>query len=130
MEIGQTVIQSLKSHYESGTSDLAQDFFLPCLACCSSYRRAVGYFSSSSLITWAQVLPKVVRSGDLTIQLLASPQLSDADRSALREASTTPGRDKIMRELADRIVTDAIKFSQQPSDVGLRMRLLSWMVAK
>ncbi len=129
MDAGKTIIEALKPHYESGNSDIAQDFFVPCLTYCNRYKRAVGFFSSSTLVTWAQILPRLVNNDDVGIQLLMSPQLSPKDKLALQQASTASQRERLLQELADQIVTDAVEFAANPSDVGLRMRLFSWLVA-
>jgi len=129
MDAGRTIIESLKSHYESGQSDIAQEFFVPCLTYCSFYKRAVGYFSSSALVTWAQILPRLIQNNTVGIQLLISPQLSASDRLSLQRATAPAHRDKLLQELADRIVTDAIEFAANPSDVALRIRLFSWLIA-
>ena len=56
-------IHNLKDDYNSDNDDLARDFLIPCLEECSSYRRCVGWFSSSSLITWSSILPKLIDGG-------------------------------------------------------------------
>lgn len=120
----------IKPHYRSGEDDLARDFFRPCLTHCSAYSRAVGYFSSSALVTWSHILPELARgSRDVSIRLLASPSLSDGDREALQTAATADHRDRLRREIGDRAVLDAIDFARQPHNLRLRLRLLAWMIA-
>jgi len=123
-------IENLESHYRSGDSDLGRDFFLPCLACCSSYRRAVGYFSSTALASWAQVLPKLAKTEDVKVHLLASPNLSEEDRAVLKRTADATERDRILQDLADRVVVDAYAFADDPANTDLRLELFSWMVAR
>ena len=122
-------ILNLKSFYRSGHSDLGRDFFLPCLSSCISYKRAVGYFSSSVLITWAQVLPRIAELDTIRIQLLASPVLSDQDKDAIQDAVSPEKRDRLLQEYADQIVLDAVYFSKTPLNVALRLKLLTWLIA-
>jgi hypothetical protein len=74
-------VRNLKSHYRSGRASLAKEFFAPCLAGCSLYRRAAGYFSSSALITWAAALPRLAQSSNVSIKVIASPQLSAEEKT-------------------------------------------------
>lgn len=122
-------ILNLKSFYRSGHSDLGRDFFVPCLSSCTSYKRAVGYFSSSVLTAWAQVLPRIAELDTIRIQLLASPVLSDQDKDAIQNAVSPEKRDRLLQEYADQIVLDAIDFSKAPLNVALRLKLLTWLIA-
>ena len=40
----------IKSEYRSLIDDMVRDFYIPCFENAVSYRRAVGFFSSSSLV--------------------------------------------------------------------------------
>ena len=126
----QICVQALKPHYRSGTDDIAEDFFQPCLACCSLYQRAVGFFSSSALATWADVLPRLAANKDnIRIQLLIHPELSPDDLQVLAEAASPDDRFRLRAELADRILLDALTFAGDPADRPLRLRLFSWLIA-
>jgi|GEM_PF-4560400 len=50
------MISDLKPHYRTGRDDLRKDFFTRCLADCTTYERAAGYFSSTALLSWADAL--------------------------------------------------------------------------
>ncbi len=128
-ERARATIKALKPHYRSGESDLAGDFFLPCLSSCVAYRRAVGFFTSSALITWANVLPKIVRVDNVKVQLLASPVLSDQDRLALRQAATPAERSRLQQQLSDQVVLNALAFAESPENLALRLKLFAWLVA-
>lgn len=129
MDAGRETISLIRSHYRSGGSNIGQDFFVPCLTYCSSYRRAAGFFSSSALITWSSVLPKLVDDKVTTVQLLISPQLSESDKQALRQVADAEERDRFARRWADQIVLDALQFAESPTDLALRMKLFAWLIA-
>jgi len=126
---GKRVIEGLKSHYRSGEHHLARDFFEPCMASCETYSRAVGYFSSSSLVSWADVLPRVVSSENLRIRLLISPQLSTQDRQALSEVDSEAKRRRLLEKAGDAILLDALRLSRETGNISLRLRLMQWLVA-
>lgn len=120
---------SLKSHYRSGRDNLGQDFFLPCLTLCTLYKRAVGYFSSSVLINWAGALPRFAQGVNVSIKLLASPNLTSQDKESLRIISDTKAKDAFLQNIADQIILDAITFAVGDQTAEKRMRLFTWMVA-
>jgi len=126
---GRHIISQLKPHYRSGKSKIGQDFFLPCLTYCSSYKRAVGFFSSSALVTWANILPKLVSGNKAAIKLLISPELSEADREAIEQIMDPGKREQFIQRWVSTIVLEAIKYAKQPSDTSLRMNLFLWLVA-
>ncbi len=129
VEAGKATLEGFNSHYRSGSSDLARNFFIPCLEHCSTYKRAVGYFSSSALVTWAEVLPRITKLDTIKIQLLISPHLSEQDKKAIRSAIIPDEREALLQKAADKIVLDALSFAQSPEDIQLRLRLLTWLIA-
>jgi superfamily II DNA or RNA helicase len=122
-------IDNLRGHYRSGRDNLGRDFFFPCLQACNRYRRAAGYFSSSALTTWAQVMPVLVQSEAVSIQLLVSPLITTQDRETLTSVASETDRQIVRQQLADRIVEEAILFAQEPHRTDSRGRLLAWMIA-
>jgi len=122
-------VRSVKAHYRSGRDELARDFFAPCLNSCVGYRRAVGFFSSSALITWSGVLPTLARGSRTGIQLLIAPILSLDDRDVLRDMIDPGERDRFLQEIADKVVLEALAFVETPEDSRLRRRLFAWMIA-
>jgi superfamily II DNA or RNA helicase len=123
------IIRGLKSYYRSNNDNLGSDFFKPCLEHCSAYNRAAGYFTSSVLKTWASVLPGVLNKKDVNISLIISPELSQNDLDALRMVSNMQNQNKTLQEIADNIVLDAIKYSDDPGDQNLQLKLLASMIA-
>lgn len=118
------VIRTIKSHYRSGKADLGQDFFTPCLQYCHEYRRAVGYFSSSALLTWNDAIAHLILD-NVTIKLIISPELSKEDQQILIRATDEEERKQLRQVFADYLVKDALKkdFSQ------IKKELLAWMIA-
>lgn len=130
--LNEVTIRKIKSHYRSGADDLGKEFFAPCLLGCSEYRRAVGFFSSSALITWADALPRLISPGTIHIKLLISPQLSSDDLEVLKNATDPSEKARLRQELVDRILLQAIEFAQDPhtsKSKQLRLSLLTWMIA-
>ena len=73
----------IKSEYRSLIDDMVRDFYIPCLENAVSYRRAVGFFSSSSLVEVSQGIAKMAQNGG-KIRIVASPSLSDEDIEAIK----------------------------------------------
>ncbi len=124
-----TVIDQLKGHYRSGRDDLASGFFQPCMREARRYRRAVGYFSTSALLSWTDALPRVALEDGLKVQLIASPELSDMDRETLRTLGSAEQRDAFRAMLVDKILEAIAALLETPSDLGLRAQIFAWLVA-
>jgi superfamily II DNA or RNA helicase len=122
-------IAGIRSHYRSGEDDLSRDFFVPCLEHATWYGRAVGYFSSSALLSWAQVLPQIVEQPHKKIDLLIAPELSAQDIHALGTVSSEEERDLLRQRLADDIVLRTIAFANAPTDIDLRITVFTWLIA-
>lgn len=74
----------IKREYRSFSDNIIKDFYLPFLSNAVSYKRAVGFFSSSALTQISQGITGLVKNGG-TIQLIASPRLSDEDINAINK---------------------------------------------
>lgn len=121
-------IHGLRNIYRTGTSNLARDFFEPCLASCSQYRRAAGFFSSSALKTWAEGLPRLLRD-DVSVKLLISPKLSEQDARAMASAVADETRLRVLQRAADGLISEAVRFANDPEDQQLQVKLFCWMIA-
>ena len=75
--------QYIKSEYRSLIDNVIQDFYLPLLHEATSYRRAVGFFSSSSLVEISKGIGDMARNGG-KIEIIASPYLSEEDIGAIK----------------------------------------------
>ena len=95
--------KKIKSEYRSLIDNVVQDFYLPLLQESTYYKRAVGFFSSSSLIEISKGIADMAKSGG-KIDIVASPYLSDDDIQAIKEGYDN--RQKIiegalLRQLSD-----------------------------
>ena len=69
---------NLDRSYRSSKNDMVKDFYNPTLSVAKSYKRAVGYFTVSSLINAAQGLSNLIENGG-KVEIIASPKLSKED---------------------------------------------------
>ena len=76
--------QKIKSEYRTLIDNVVQDFYIPLLKEAMSYKRAVGFFSSSSLVEISKGIAEMASEGG-KIQIVASPYLSDEDIEAIRK---------------------------------------------
>jgi superfamily II DNA or RNA helicase len=122
-------IFELLGHYRSGSSTLGVEFFVPCLKEAVRYRRAAGYFSSSALITWAGALPRVVGDSGLKIQLIASPELSQADVLTLQKLGDESQRQNYRQKLTDDVLNQIVEYTENTADIKTRADIFAWMIA-
>ena len=73
---------TVKDHYRSDRNNLVNDFYIPCLSKTILYSRAVGYFSSTSIVAVSQGLASLIKAGG-KLRLIASPNLSLEDITAI-----------------------------------------------
>lgn len=113
----------VKSEYRSLIDNVVQDFYIPLLKDAVSYKRAVGFFSSSSLVEISKGIAGMAAEGG-KIQIVASPYLSDEDIDAIRHGYED--RNKIIeRALLTQI-------SEKPTDYYSmeRLNLLAALIAE
>lgn len=96
---------NIRPEYRTKLSNISRDFLVPALSESVSYKRAVGFFSSSSLSEVAQGLGRIVATGG-KVQLIASPYLSEDDIRAIEDG---------YRRRED-ILQDALLRGLQPTD--------------
>jgi len=87
----------LKSEYRSLIDNVTKDFYIPLLKQADTYKRAVGFFSSSALAEISKGIIGLVKNGG-TIKLVASPHLSDEDVEAMKKGY----------ELREKIIENAL----------------------
>ncbi|MFA6887569.1 MAG: DEAD/DEAH box helicase family protein [Fermentimonas sp.] len=112
----------IKNEYRSLIDNVAKDFYIPLLSEAVSYKRAVGFFSSSALIEISKGILRLVQNGG-TIQLIASPYLSDDDVEAMRKGYEL--REKIIENAFEREMHEP----QNEYEKG-RLNLLSNLIAE
>lgn len=93
----------IKTEYRSLIDNVVQDFYIPLLKEADTYKRAVGFFSSTSLIEISKGIGSMAeREG--RIQIVASPYLSDEDIAAIKKGYEE--RDKIIEGALLRAFSD------------------------
>ena len=86
---------ALKIEYRSLLDDITKEFYIPLLERAVVYKRAVGFFSSSSLVNISRGISGLIRNGG-KIKLVISPNISDEDLKAVREGYKN--RDQVIKE--------------------------------
>ena len=84
----------IRSEYRSLIDNVVQDFYIPLLKEADSYKRAVGFFSSTALIEISKGIGSMAERGG-HIQIVASPYLSDDDLATIKKGYED--RDKIIQ---------------------------------
>ncbi len=112
----------IKSEYRSLIDNVVQDFYIPLLKEADSYKRAVGFFSSTALIEISKGIGSMAERGG-HIQIVASPYLSDEDLAAIKNGYEE--REKIIEGALLRSLSDehADYYSMQ------RLNLLAALIA-
>jgi len=85
---------NITKEYRSSHGNIVNDFYIPILQESISYKRAVGFFSSTALIEISKGISGLIKNGGL-IQIVASPILSDNDIEAMKKGYAL--RDKIIK---------------------------------
>jgi len=111
----------LKREYRSLIDNVAKDFYIPLLKQAVTYKRAVGFFSSSALAEISKGILGLVKNGG-TIQLVASPYLSDEDIEAIKKGY----------ELREKIIENALLRELHSVNTDIeqdRLNLLASLIA-
>lgn len=74
----------IKNEYRSLIDNVVQEFYIPLLERAKVYKRAVGFFSSSSLVEITKGIATMASNGG-KIQIVASPYLSEEDVEAIQK---------------------------------------------
>ncbi|WP_055478293.1 DEAD/DEAH box helicase family protein [Sphaerimonospora mesophila] len=74
----------IEDSYRSDRNNVVSEFYVPCLSVANRYDRAVGYFTSKSLLAVARGLKSFERNGG-RIRLIASPYLTESDIEDIRD---------------------------------------------
>lgn len=112
----------IKSEYRSLIDNVVQDFYIPLLNEAVTYKRAVGFFSSSSLVEISKGIAALAqRRGK--IQIVASPYLYEEDIDAIKKGY----------EDRNQIIENALlrEISEGPADYFSleRLNLLATLIA-
>lgn len=111
----------IKREYRSLSRDVVRDFYTPVLAQSVRYRRAVGFFSSSALVSLTEGIKGLLLNHG-RIEVIASPKLSQEDIAAIEDGYEH--RDEIILDALIRELKDPVgKFEEA------RLNLLSNLIA-
>lgn len=122
-------VRTIKGYYNSDEDDIVQDFLVPCLSNCIYYKRAAGFFNSSSLITWSSILPKLARGDLKEIRILMSPRLDEDDIKLLEKCLSAGDKLELLNIKSNEIVVKAAQFLKNNDDKDLRGQIFCWLVA-
>ncbi len=95
----------IKIKYRSNESNIPCDFMIPMLQNATLYRRAVGYFSTTSLVNLSVGLASLAKRGG-KIDIVCSPNLSTEDIEAINCGYKT--REKAFLDALDSSLTEPI----------------------
>ncbi|SIS63282.1 DEAD/DEAH box helicase family protein [Salimicrobium flavidum] len=112
--------RSYRSSKDLGT--IVEQFYNPVLAKTSVYKRAVGYFSSTSLSVAAKGVAELIKNGG-KMKLIASPHLEEEDIKAIEEGTRYKEKvieDSLIKEIE---LTEDIKKEE-------RLNYLAWLIAE
>lgn len=101
---------SINSEYRSFRNNIVKTFFIPVLSKTLIYKRAVGFFSSSSLIEVSQGISGLVKNNG-RIQLISSPFLSKEDYEAIKAGYLN--KDKIFEILQQDLLDHETYFDSE-----------------
>ena len=110
---------NIQDRYRSDDGyNLIEDFYIPCLSKTTLYSRAVGYFSSTSIVAISRGLSALIEGGG-KMRLVASPKLSRDDIKAIEKGL----------KLRDEVVSKSIikEFEIVAED---RLACLSWLLSE
>ncbi len=93
----------LKISYRSSKDNMIKDFYNPVLSEAIKYRRAVGYFTISSLVNASQGLSNLISNGGI-VEIIASPKLTEEDVNTINmgyKMKEDVYLDAMIREISD-----------------------------
>lgn len=111
----------IELRYRSEEHNFPRDFLVPVLMECEIYKRAVGFFSSTSLIELSVGLFEMAKHGG-KIQLITSPRLSEEDVKAVNLGYQT--REEAILNALGQEITDPVNAFEEE-----RLNLVATMIA-
>jgi superfamily II DNA or RNA helicase len=113
---------NIKVTYRSHENDILNDFFIPCFRNSITYKRGVGYFTSSFLAEAAKGIVEFIEN-DGHMYLIVSPKLTKNDKELIKKGYEL--RNVIKNALEREIIDVDIKDDK----ILTRVKNLIWMVA-
>lgn len=112
----------LKDEYRNKKNNVIKEFFVPTLSLTKHYKRAVGFFSSTSLLEISNGIDQMVSKGG-KISLIASPRLSKDDVEAISSGYNR------REEVLEAIITKSLDEPQNPFQ-EMRLNYIANLIAK
>ncbi len=106
---------TLKQEYRSGLDNVIENFYKPVLRQSVVYKRAVGFFSSSALVTLSEGITKLLENGG-KIQIITSPRISPEDIEAIKYGFQ---KRKIMSDAPKNLLSNLIASGQLEIKIAL-----------
>ena len=102
-------ILAIKSRYRTSVDKekVVSEFYEPCLRKSITYKRAAGFYSSASLLFWAESLV-YFHNPNKKIFLLTSPILSSHDQNLIQEIEDVEERIKFQSTQLETLIKDAV----------------------
>ena len=97
--------RDLSPVYQIPDDDLVGEILIPAMRASDEVRIAVGFFSSRCLAQIAPGLADFINGSEGTLNLLVSPELSDADQAAIRRGVAEP--QAVLQESIERLFEQA-----------------------
>jgi superfamily II DNA or RNA helicase len=112
-----------KAVYKSDQDSILEDFYFPTLKVASSYDRAVGYFSASTLSYAAQALSAFIQRGG-NIRLILGAFADERDIDAVSKGLN-------LKEIAEKVGAEFLEQTDNITDQLFQHRFeaLAWLVA-
>lgn len=112
---------NIERKYRSDINNIPENFLIPLLSSAKLYKRAVGFFSTTSLLNLSVGLAAMAKNGG-KIEIVCSPKLSEEDIAAINCGYKT--KEKAFVEALDNSFTEPInKFEEE------RLNMVATMVA-
>ena len=114
-------IPNIQLDYHTRIENVVSDFYIPVLKEAKTYKRAVGYFSSSALLEISEGLTSFINNNG-SIRLLVSPKLDIKDYEAIKAGYDAR---KLIEEKVINGFDENVEFPQKDNRFGLLSRLIA-----
>ncbi|MDF0480164.1 SNF2-related protein [Vagococcus sp. PNs007] len=91
------VQKTLKSSYNSMSSDITEEFYIPVLSESISYRRVSGYFSCKALAIYAEGLDRIFENRGY-VQFIISQNISERDFDEIKRGYNERSKSEVLTE--------------------------------
>ena len=112
----------IELRYRSNEHNIPKDFLCPVLEQTLIYKRAVGYFSTTALVSLSRGLYSMAARDDCHIQLICSPRLSEEDILAIRHGYDL--REKVINSLLTEVSEPVCIYEEE------RLNLIATLIAE